>query len=233
MIEAAVVAVLVLANLLNNRWAPVAYVGTSLATTGVLLLLLRAAGLDWADAGLILTRGAWWAVPLVVAVAVVFFAGAALPRTRDLFADRRVERIGGRTLAYQTLVRIPLGTVVLEEVAFRGVVYALGWRLLGPVGATAVSAVLFGLWHVLPSLGLVELNRAAGRAFGARRVWAVVAAVGATALVGVVLCEIRRRTGSLVPVLALHWATNGLGYLVAYLVARQSWSQRSSRPVGI
>jgi membrane protease YdiL (CAAX protease family) len=54
--------------------------------------------------------------------------------------------------------------VVLEEVAFRGVLPALvdgGWWR-----ATLVSSALFGLWHVLPSLGMSSANAAAGAALG-------------------------------------------------------------------
>jgi uncharacterized protein len=42
----------------------------------------------------------------------------------------------------------------------------------------------------------------------------VLAAVGFTALAGVLLCELRRRSGSLLAAAGLHWATNGLGLLV-------------------
>ena len=40
------------------------------------------------------------------------------------------------------------------------------------------------------------------------------AAVGFTALAGLLLCELRRRSGSLLAAAALHWATNGLGVLL-------------------
>jgi membrane protease YdiL (CAAX protease family) len=63
-------------------------------------------------------------------------------------------------VAYQTLVRIPLGTVVLEEVAFRGVVLGLGGSAYGWVWATVLSAALFGMWHALPARDLVRLNPA-------------------------------------------------------------------------
>src|SRR5439155_2853915 len=121
---------------------------------------------------------------------------------------------------YQALVRIPLGTVVLEEVAFRGVLYGLLLHPAGVVWATAVSSALFGLWHILPSGDLPDLNPAAGRAFRRRRLLVVPAAVVVTALAGVVFCEVRRRSGSLLAPAALHWAINAVGYVTAFLVIR-------------
>jgi hypothetical protein len=126
--------------------------------------LFRAA-LPWADAGLGrdgLAEDALWALLLVSLVACGYLLGATLPATRALFVDRRVEHVRRRAGAYQVLVRTPLGTVLLEEVAFRGVLYGLIWHLYGPVLASVVASQLFGLWHVLPALDLVKLNRVAG-----------------------------------------------------------------------
>jgi membrane protease YdiL (CAAX protease family) len=45
-----------------------------------------------------------------------------------------------------------------------------------------------------------------------------------TGLAGVVFCELRRRSGSLLASAGLHWATNGLGVLVAAAV--WAWGTR-------
>jgi uncharacterized protein len=220
---AATVAVLAVVNLLNNRLAVRAYVVTSVLAAVVLLALFQTA-LPWADVGLGrdgLAEDALLALLLVGLAAGGYLLGMALPPTRALFLDERVEHVRRRNVAYQVLARIPLGTVLLEEVAFRGVLYGLAWHMQGPVLATVVSCALFGLWHVLPALDLVKLNRVAGRAFEARPVLSVAAAVLSAMLAGVVLCELRRHTGSLLPGIALHWATNGLGYLTGVLIGRK------------
>src|SRR6266540_4365235 len=154
-------------------------------------------------------------------VALVFAVGAVLPATRPVFEDRRVRGAGPGELAYQVLLRIPVGTVLLEEVAFRGVLYGMVRQPGGAGWATAVGAALFGLWHVLPAAGLVRDNPVAGRAFAGRRALVVPVSVLATGLAGVLLSEAQRRTGSLLPPFTLHWALNGLGYLTAYLVGRR------------
>jgi len=84
---------------------------------------------------------------------VVFAVGAALPSTRDAFRDARYH-LGWGGAFLTAFLLIPLGTVLFEEVAFRGVLWGLLRRGRGTVTATAVSSALFGLWHVLPSLGL-------------------------------------------------------------------------------
>jgi membrane protease YdiL (CAAX protease family) len=180
-----------------------------------LVLLARRAGLTWHDLGLsrsTVLPGLRYALGAVLAVAVVYAVGVAIPFTRPAFADVRYHLHLGAALL-TALIVVPLGTVLLEEVAFRGVLLGLVHRHRGAVWASVTSSVLFGLWHILPSLHLAQANRAVGAALGGR-VLTVLAAVGFTALAGLLLCELRRRSGSLLAAAALHWATNGLGVLL-------------------
>jgi membrane protease YdiL (CAAX protease family) len=222
----AAVVVLALANVLNNRLMPAAYVLTSLVTTCVLLVLLRTAGVGWAQAGLdrdTVRRGLVWGLILILVVAACYLACALLPGARDLFLDRRVETAGPGRIVFEVLVRVPLGTVLLEEVAFRGVLYALVRSEYGVVGATVVSSGLFGLWHILPAAHIGTVNPLMARIFGAGprgAALATTAAVVTLALAGWILCEVQRRSGGLLAPAALHWATNGFGYVTAYLVLR-------------
>jgi membrane protease YdiL (CAAX protease family) len=189
-----------------------------------LVLLGRRAGLSWHDLGLsrrTLLPGLKYAVGAVLAVAAVYAVGAAMPVTRAAFLDVRYHLHLGAALLTAFIV-VPLGTVLLEEVAFRGVLLGLVNRHRGATWASITSSVLFGLWHILPSLHLGRANRAIGAALGADtagRVLTVLAAVGFTALAGLLLCELRRRSGSLLAAAALHWATNGLGLLLAAALA--------------
>ncbi len=146
----------------------------------VLLGLARLAGLSWAELGLgpgTWRRGFAWAGAIIGIVALVLAAGAALPLTRDAFRDSRYHLgLGGALLT--SFVLIPVGTVLLEEVAFRGVLWGLLRRLGGTVMATAVSSALFGLWHILPSLGLATDNEAIGSAVGQGRSAQVITVAG-------------------------------------------------------
>ena len=193
----------------------------------VLVLTARLAGLSWEELGFRnVRRGLTWSAVIIGAAAVVLAAGAALPLTRDAFRDDRY-RLGLGSALLTTFVLIPIGTVLLEEVAFRGVLWGLLRRVRGTVFATTVSSLLFGLWHVLPSLGLASSNQAIGGAVGRGRtgqVLAIAATVLFTAGSGVVFCELRRRSGSLLPAAALHWAVNGLSVLASAAV--WAWATR-------
>jgi membrane protease YdiL (CAAX protease family) len=187
----------------------------------VLVLLARRAGLNWHDLGLsrrTLVPGLKYAVGAVLAVAVVYAIGVAVPFTRPAFHDVRYHLHPGAALLTAFVV-VPLGTVLLEEIAFRGVLLGLINRHRGAAWASITSSVLFGLWHILPSLRLGQANQAVGSALGAGRVLPVLAAVAFTAVAGLLLCELRRRSGSLLAAAALHWATNGLGLLFAAALA--------------
>ena len=189
-----------------------------------LVLLGRRAGLSWHDMGLsrrTLLPGLKYAVGAVLAVAVVYAIGVAIPATRPAFDDVRYHLQFSAALMTAFVV-VPLGTVLLEEVAFRGVLLGMVNRHRGAVWASITSSVLFGLWHILPSLRLAEANSAIGAALGTDlfgQVLAVLGAVGFTAVAGLLLCELRRRSGSLLAAAALHWATNGLGLLVTAALA--------------
>ncbi|MEV8627304.1 CPBP family intramembrane glutamic endopeptidase [Streptomyces sp. NBC_01268] len=218
------VGVLVVANVLMHRWSGPAELAAAVAVTAVLLGVLRWAGGTRADAGLApgtLGRGARWALALIGLVGAVYLAGALLPATRGLFEDRRYAGMDGAEVALRVLVYVPVGTVLLEETAFRGVLYGLVARARGAVWATTVSSLLFGLWHVLPSLHLSTAKPALTTVFGDSALGAGVAigaAVLFTAAAGVLFCELRRRSGSLLAPMGLHWAVNALGYVVGFLL---------------
>lgn len=215
----------VIANLLNNSVAPHAYLGTSLTAAVVLLFIGRAAGLSWRDLGLARDTwavGALWAATIIAIVASVYVIAAVVPFTHQLFEDKRVAAGSLGTLLFQVAIRIPFGTVMLEEVLFRGVILALAARSVGWWRGAVISSLLFGLWHILPAeaaTGSSPAVEAVARAGGSLGVLlAVVGSVLATAAAGMVFCWVRIRSGSLFASMGLHWATNGLGYLVAYLV---------------
>ena len=225
---AIVIAILVSLNVIDNK-VPHASLALGPAGAAGLLLVARRAGLSWQELGLgpgTWRRGARWAVAEIAAVALVFAIGAALPLTRGAFRDTRYD-VGWGDALLTAFVLIPVGTILLEEVAFRGVLWGLLRRGRGAVAATVVSSALFGLWHVLPSLGLATSNQAIGSTVGrstSGQALSVLGTVLFTALSGAVFCELRRRSGSLLASAGLHWATNGLSVLASAAV--WAWGTR-------
>ena len=209
-----VVAVLAAWNPMVNRVIPPAwYVPANLAVAAGLVAVARLAGATPTELGLRRDRArAGLRLGLMAAgfVAAGILVGLAIPGIRPFFADERLAGVSAAGLAYQAVVRIPLGTVVLEEVAFRGVLLGL----FGPGRAgVAISSALFGLWHILPTLDALAANDLAGSA--AARTAAVVGAVALTGVEGVIFCALRLRSGSLVAPAVVHVATNSLGALAA------------------
>ncbi|MGW4213571.1 CPBP family glutamic-type intramembrane protease [Lentzea sp. NPDC004789] len=219
----AAVLLLVLATTLANRVLPGwAYPLCGLVTAACLVGLARWSGLRAAAIGLDrahLRRAGLFGLAGLAVVALGFGIALVVPALRSFFHDGRMPGLALSSVLWVVLIRIPLGTVLLEEIAFRGVLPALlgggdRWRW-GPVlGASA----LFGLWHVLPSLALTH-NAAVSAVFGdASLVLVSSVAVVAAAIAGVVLLWWRHTgRGVLAPAL-VHLATNSGGVLVAWYV---------------
>ncbi len=215
-----VLAILLVHNLLGNLVLPPAlYVPVNLAVAAALLGIARTSGTAWAELGLARSsvgRGAALGAAAFVIVALALVVAALVPATRPLYADERVAEVTGAAVAYQALVRIPLGTVVLEEVAFRGVLLALLSRVTSRGAAVGWSSAIFGLWHVVPTVEALGTNRLAPSAP------AVAAGVVATAGAGAVFCWLRLRSGSLVAPALAHVGTNSVALVIAVSVLHTS-----------
>jgi uncharacterized protein len=136
-----------------------------------------------------------------------------------MFMNDHYATVSGALVA--SMIIIPLQTVIPEELVFRGVLHGTLDRAWGVRGVAAAGSLLFGLWHVAASLGLTSSNVGFTKLFGvgaAGMVAGVVLAVIATGAAGFVFTWLRRRSGSLIAPIALHWSLNGLGALAAALV---------------
>src|SRR5262249_61545004 len=115
----------------------------------------------------------------------------ALPATRPGLRDKRIAGLDGRAVAYQAMVRIPVGTVLWEEIAFRGVLQAALRRVMYKNAAIAVTSAVFGIWHIRPTLQALRVND-----LGGDRTQAVVgvsAGVAATTAAGALVSWVRGR----------------------------------------
>jgi len=190
---------------------PRSYVPVNLAATGLLLAGARVAGLTWQELGFDPRRaraGLRWGGACSAVVAAGYAICLLVPGARPLLADARLAGAGSAEVAYQALVRIPLGTVLWEETAFRGVLLAALMRVVPPRAAVAVSAALFGIWHIRPTSSAAMANDLTD---GSREAVVVLLGCAFTAAAGVLLAWLRLRSGSLLAPLLLHLATNSLG----------------------
>ncbi|AOW91936.1 abortive infection protein [Rhodococcus sp. WMMA185] len=219
---AIVVVVLVGTNLIahfTTAWASIATVPIAAV---VLLVLTRRRGLGWAELGLSprhWRRGSLYALGAMGLVISVVAIGAALPLTRPFFMADRYATLSGALVA--SMIVIPLQTVIPEELAFRGVLHGTLDRVCSARGVFAAGSLMFGLWHIASSLGLTSGNKGLSSILGGGvigQILGIAAAVVATAGAGMVFTWLRRRSGSLIAPIALHWALNGAGALAAAIV---------------
>ena len=163
-------------------------------------------GLSRANVGRGVRIGLLAAAPLAAASA----GAVAIPRTRSLMTDERITGTSPTEAVFETLVRIPLETALAEEVIFRGVLLALGLRCRSSGWAVVTSSTLFGMWHVVPTVGALTRD-ANGRRDG-RATASTAAVVAATALAGAGLAWLRLRARSVVAPVLAHAALNMVAF---------------------
>lgn len=217
---ATLVAVNVVQHLVWRAW----WLGPVVA--GALLAFARWNGLTWHELGLHRRRhrsGMRWGLGVIAAVAVVYLIGVLLPVTRTAFLDVRYH-VGVGSALFAAFVTIPVTTILVEEVAFRSVLWAVLSRHAATWRVLLASSALFGLWHILPSRNIATANHgigdvmaSLGLAGAGASVLVIAGVVLFTAIGGAVAGELRRRSGSILASAGMHWATNSLGVLFGIL----------------
>ena len=219
-VSGAVVVVLVAINVSDHVLHPPWWVRA--LEGGALLAWARLSGLTWSQLGLgrgRLGSGCRWGLGAIGVVGTVYAGGVLVPAFRPLFQDARYDLPLSAALR-TALVTIPLGTVVLEELAFRSVLWGMLSRHLRAWQVLVTTSVLFGFWHVLPSLHVGSSNKGVGETVGSGSVLVPAGAVLLTTVGGLVFGGLRRRSGSLLASAGAHWAFNALGVLVGLLAWR-------------
>ena len=212
--------VMAVANVATNRFSA-ANVAIGIAFTAALAAIAWTSGLRLTDLGLARStwgRGLRWGGAFTGIVFVGFGLALLVPPIHSLMAGT------GAGSWEHTLVTvfviIPLATVIPEEFAFRGVLWAMVRSRSTRKMATAVSSALFGIWHTLPSLSGGAANHAADQIVGGGTTGAVLRTLGTilfTAAAGVLFCEIRVRSDSLLAPMLAHWSVNGVGTIFVQL----------------
>lgn len=206
----------------HRRWYPAVNAGAAAVT----LAAAAASGLTADELGLRRDRlraGLRLGVMASAPIAAAFTLTPVTP-ARTVLHDQRVAGLDRRQLAYQVLLRIPIGTVCWEEVAFRAVLPAALRRVLPRRTAMVTAAGLFGLWHIRPTAEALTGNQlATGRS---TRVAAVGAVVAGTSAAGAVLSYLCERSGSVAAPVVVHLTANCVGPLASAVNARMERQPR-------
>lgn len=179
---------------------------TNTAMIGAVALVAFAAHLSADEMGLArrhVRTGVRWGLAAAAAVGLAVLAarGVAGPMP-SLTADH--VGVSGWQMLLTVFVRIPVATVLFEELAFRGTMLPLLRRVTTEPAAWVTSALFFGLWHLPPLWG--------------SSVASLAGTFAATVAGGVAFIWLRTRSGSLVAPMLAHWATNGLSLLIVWLL---------------
>lgn len=203
----------VLLKLVIPAWA---HVGSSVLIALGLVLLARGSGLSWFDIGFGgrrlrgLGRGLAAAGIVLAALALL----AAIPASRQLLADARFVGVSAWTGAHKVFIEIPL-TVGFEEIAFRGVLLGALLRTTSVLRAAVLSTAVFGLWHVLSTMELLETDR--NLALDASPLALLGTLTGIT-IVGLVFTWLRLADRSVFSPFAVHVTLNGVGYVIGWMI---------------
>jgi membrane protease YdiL (CAAX protease family) len=147
-----------------------------------------------ADFGLERVKRFWPAVGWMALVMVAFWVATAIlsaidkPDDQQLVTDVKAEDSFAVLGGYFLL--ICLIAPFVEELFFRGFIYTVLWKRLGPVVGAVITGVVFGLGH-------------------APAPWVSLAALG---VFGFGLCLLYWRTQSIVPGMALHALNNSITF---------------------
>jgi len=152
-------------------------------------------------------------VGFVIGIVVAIF----YPDVRAAFENETVVDNSVGWVLFQAFVRIPIATAFYEEVLFRGVIFGMLVRRYSPLGAAALASVLFGFWHIAPTLsgpdnplldpeGILQLAAA------------ILGIVGSTMLAGLVFLWVRLYANSVYAAVLAHIGTNSVGMLAALAV---------------
>lgn len=230
MVEVLLALGLVAYNNLRPKLGGLAYVATNLSLVVVLVAIaLGPLGLSLEDVGVSGNRVGGVLVTSAAALILVvpLFAAAAFDRTARLIADARAAGLDTSAIVFEALLRIPLGTALAEEAAFRGVLFA-AFERRGTAAAVLVSSIAFGLWHVRPALELVEINFP--RAGVRQAALFAVGAVLTTTAAGLGLVWLRLQTGGIGAPFVLHAIVNSLALVAAAAAHRRLGSSLQELP---
>jgi len=194
----------------------------SIASMGVLLTLTligwiavasrRLLGYDGVDLGLRMrsvSGGQWLALAVLV---LSLYLVAALSET--LFPSEFGGDITLRRVAVTAAFSLTFGPG-FEEVLFRGYLFKRihdvsggGSMNVGPLEvsfSSLFSGLLFGLWHLPAPILVLYFKDPLAKIYAG-----LTGVVIAAALMGVIMGEIRRRTGSILPGALLHFCSNSI-----------------------
>lgn len=155
------------------------------------------------------------------------FITASIPPLKRYFVH--AQAMEPNRVAYETAVRIPLSTALTEEILFRGVLLGLLLASHGTVVAVAICSLVFGIWHIFPSLDRLRLHADDTHSTVALKTLYVAATIGTTACAGVFFSWLRLLAGSIIAPWLTHWSINASAMLASAYIAHRNKGMSSKK----
>lgn len=170
-------------------------------------------------------------IGLALSMPIIIFTilFSSFPTFRKHFSHQPNQNYNWRQFAYELGFRIPFGTALSEEVIFRSVLFAILLTNHSVILAIIFDSIIFGLWHVFPTLHTVEdhkpLNDKLKNKYQ-RNMLAVLVSIITTSILGAGLAILTLKTKSFISAWILHSAINGSavfgGYFAIWRTRRQT-----------
>lgn len=164
----------------------------------------------------LLISGSLYALGIIVILIALIYVASRLPVINRFFENEAFSSVSKKRLAYEAGFRVPLGTALIEEVLFRGLLLGLLMINYPPINSLIISSIVFGLWHIFPTVNQLEANQAAKDLVAGkrgRRFWSILSVVATTSLAGFCFGLLRLWSGSLITPWLVHWAINASGII--------------------
>jgi membrane protease YdiL (CAAX protease family) len=153
-------------------------------------------------------QGALTALPFMLTIVGVM--GIAYLFKPTIFLDSRYDQSLSAMLV-SILILLPLTTVLLEELFFRGLFFGYLNNVASQLTAIIISSLAFGLWHFYTSKS-VTLD-----GISISPVLLSVGVIIVTAIAGAFFTWLRIRGNNLITPVLVHWTINATGVVLSYL----------------
>lgn len=223
----------VLARLVPRRYHIVLNIG--IAVTAIVLGL--GFGLTPRDMGISLHTVASGIVVAILAstlIALFTLVVALIPPLRRFFLGDNLSHASGKLIAFEAGIRIPFSTALIEEVLFRGVLLGLLLAHHPTLIALLLSSIIFGLWHIFPTIATLEQNDVTAAAIEGKRhrkYAGVVGTVTITTIAGLLFGYFRILANSIIAPWLLHWTINSSGVAGIYVARKITERNKIKEPI--
>ncbi len=209
----------VLFSLLPSELLNLLYVPANLVFAAIIFLGARKLlGISYADVGLrsdTLKKGTIWGFSVGLTIVIILSLGIYFLGFMDrLSSSYEANPTTLADLLFRIFIRIPLGTALVEEILFRGILIALlVSNGLSNIKCILISCIVFGLWHI----GLALKVDPEIQLFSWAWLTTAMGTIGMGLIGGLVFAFMRFWTNSLVAPMLVHWLINISTVILVYL----------------